>query len=312
MRRSLCLCVSLGLVLCCAGPALAQKETDVIIAIVNDDVITLKDLKDYVAGIYRQLKVENHSEREIQEIMATYEEKGIDQLVEDRLILAAANAKGMDIRTDAVNKKLKEIQAKYPNDDAFLAALGNQGMTVTDLRNKLTNQMKARYIVDLEVREKVFVNPQDVTAYYNAHMDEFTRKTKYNLQSIYVSFNNGKQNARNKAAEARAKLAAGQDFDKVAKDYSEMPSVGVIEQGQMVPAIEKEVFALKTGQVSDPVEVEGGVYVFKVVGISSGNKETLEDAKEAIYNKLYETQFRESFRIWIDKLRKKSYVEIRA
>ena len=97
--------------------------------------------------------------------------------------------------------------------------------------------MKARYIVDVEVKNKVFVNPQDVTDYYNAHSDDFTRKTRYSLQSIYVSFDKGKQEARNRAAEARAKLAAGEDFDKVFKEYSEMASVGTMEQGQMVPAI---------------------------------------------------------------------------
>src|SRR5262249_24041274 len=147
-----------------------------IVAIVNNDVITVKDLKDYISGIYRQLKVEHHSQEEIQEIMANYEEKGINQLVEDKLILAAAQDKGLDIRPEIVDKRIKEIKSKYAAEDEFLAALGAQGITVTDLKNKLINQMKARYIVDIEVRDKVFVNPQDVTNYYNQHKDEFTRK----------------------------------------------------------------------------------------------------------------------------------------
>ena len=312
MKRILSLSVKALLVMLCVTPVWAAKPfNDSIVAIVNNDVITLKDLKDYVAGIYRQLKVEHNTPEEIQEIMATYEEKGVNQLIEDKLILIAANDKGLEIRPEIVTKRINEIKAKYPTEDDFLNGLTAQGLTITDLKNKLINQMKARYIVDVEVKDKVFVNPQEVTKYYNEHKDEFTRKTKYSLQSVYVSFDKGKQEARNRAAEARAKLAAGEDFDKILKEYSELPSVGTMEEGQMVPEIEKVVFNLKIDQVSDLVEVDGGIYVFKVIGISPGRMQSLQESKEKIFNKLYDVLFQLKFKEWIEKLRAKSYVEIR-
>ncbi len=301
-----------AVLMCIAAPAVFAKPlNDSIVAIVNNDVITLKDLKDYVSSIYRQLKVENHAPSEIKEIMKSYEEKGVNQLVEDRLILAAANEKGLVIREDIIRKRLAEIQTRYKSEDDFIKGLDSQGMTLNDLKLKMTNQLKARYIVDIEVKQKVFVNPQDVTAYYTEHSKDFTRKTKYSLQSIYISFDGGKQEARNKAAEARAKLAAGEDFETVFKQYSQSPSVGSIEQGQMVPEIEKEIFALKVEEVSQPVEVDGGIYVFKVVGVLPGRVETLQEVKDQIQDKLYDEFFQTKFKEWIDKLRRKNYVEIR-
>ena len=71
------------------------------------------------------------------------------------------------------------------------------------------------------------------------------------------------------------------------------------------------VFDLKLEEVSNPVEGDGGIYVFKVTGISPGRKQSLAESKEAIYNKLYDLQFQKKFTDWIAKLRKKSYVEIR-
>ena len=293
------------------GVATARPVNDAIVAIVNNDVITLKDLKDYIGSIYRQLMVEHKSLQEIQETMAAYEEKGINQLIEDKLILAAANDKELQIRPEVADKRLKEIKDKYATEDEFLKVLNNQGVTITDLKNKLINQMKAHYIVDIEVKQKVFVNPQEVTKYYNEHADDFTRKAKYSLQSVYVSFDKGKQEARSRTAEARAKLASGEDFEKISKEYSELPSVGTMEEGQMVPAVEQVVFGLKIGEVSQPVEVEGGIYVFKVTGILPGRVETLKEVKDKVYNKLYDEQFQQKFKIWIDKLRQKNYVEIR-
>ncbi len=311
MRNLKQLVFSIFLLVAFAAPVQARPVNDSIVAIVNNDVITLKDLKDYIGGIYRQLKVEHKSAEEIQEIMSSYEEKGINQLIEDRLILAAADEKGLEIRPEVLDKRLKEIKLRYSSEDEYIAALSAQGMTISDLKKKMINQMKARYIVDLEVKDKIFVNPQEVTKYYNEHVNDFTRKTRYSLQSIYVSFDKGKQEARDRASEARAKLAAGEDFEKIEKEYSQLPSVGTIEQGQMVPAIEKVVFDLKVGDVSDLVEVDGGIYVFKVVGILPGRVETLIESKDKIYAKLYDELFQKKFQEWIIKLRKKNYVEIR-
>jgi len=289
-----------------------NAQTDAIIAVVNDDVITLKDLRQYVAGIASQLKVENKSSEEIQQVMADYEQKGLDKLIEDKLILAAANDKGIIVRDDIIDKRLQEIRGRYASEDDFINALNAQGMTISDLRQKLTDQLKVKYEVDLEVRDKIFVNPQDVTDYYNVHTAEFDRKPMVNLQSIFVSFDKySKQAARSRAAEARSRMLAGEDFEKLLSQYSDSSSVGEVEQGQMVDAVENVVFNLKLEEVSDPVEVQNGIYVFKAIGISPGKLQSLSEVKDQIYGKLLDEQFQGKFKDWVDKLRKKAYVEIK-
>ena len=92
-------------------------------------------------------------------------------------------------------------------------------MTISDLQQKLTDQLKVKYEVDMEVRDKIFVNPQDVTDYYNNHMSDFNRKPMVNLQSIFVSFDkHSKQEAQSRADEARSRMMAGEDFDKVLRN----------------------------------------------------------------------------------------------
>ena len=107
-----------------------QSNSDAIIAVVNDDVITLKDLRQYVASIASQLKVENKSPQEIQQIMGDYEQKGLDKLIEDKLILAAANDKGIEVRDDIVTKRLQEIKDRYPVEDDFIKAINSLSCNV--------------------------------------------------------------------------------------------------------------------------------------------------------------------------------------
>lgn len=304
--------IAIGLLFLAPLARAQNPRTDGIIAIVNNDVITLKDLRQYIANIARQLKVENRSPEEIQQIMGDYEQKGLDKLIDDKLILEAANDKGIELRGDTVDKRLKEIKDRYANEEDFLNALNAQGMTVSDLKQKLTDQLKVKYEVDMEVRDKIFVNPQDVTDYYNKHKSEFNRKPMVNLQSIFVSFDKyNKQQARSRAAEARSRWLAGEDFDKVFKEYSDSSSIGEVQQGQMVDSIENAVFNLRLEEVSDPVEVENGIYVFKAIGISPGKQQALAEVKDQVYNKLLDDQFQKRFKEWVDKLRHKAYVEIK-
>lgn len=291
--------------------ASAKSINDSIVAIVNKDVITLKDLKDYMASVYRQLKIEHRSPSKIREIMASYEQKGVNQLIEDKLILNAADVKGIEIRPEIIKKKLKEIKDRYPSEDDFQREINAQGITGSDLKKKITNQLKSKHIVDMEVSSKVMINPEDVTRYYSNHADDFGTKTKYNLDSIYVSFKNGKEEALTKIKEAKDKLSAGADFKEIAKTYSEAPSVGSLEEGQMVADVEREIFALKVGDISRPLEVASGVYLFKINEIHPGRKQSLEEVKNNIYDLLYQQQFQDKFRVWMEKLRKKAYVEIR-
>ena len=286
--------------------------TDAIIAIVNDDVITLKDLRQYIASVASQLRLENKTSQEVQKIMEGYEQEGLDKLIDDKLILAAAKEKGIIIRDDIIDKRLKDIKSRYSTEDEFFKAIGAEGLTVSDLKQKLTDQMMAKYEVDMEVKDKIFINPQQVTEYYNVHKTDYYQKPKVNLQSIFLSYKkHPKQEAQTLAQEARSRLIAGDNFDDVFKKYSDGSSIGEIEQGQMVDSIDNVVFNMKIDEVSDTIEVENGIYVFKVIGVSQAKQQDMIEVKDQIYNKLLDDQFQEKFKTWIDNLRKKAYVEIK-
>ena len=284
---------------------------DAIVAVVNNDVITLKDLKEYIEMIKGELRIEGRDPVEIAEIMEQYEKKGINQLIEDRLILDAATAKGIEINKDAVERRFGEIRARYPSEEVFITALQKEGLSITDLRKRVTDKLKVKYTVDLEVRDKVIVNPQEVTRFYKEHLDDLKESAKVQLESVFVSFLKGKEVARQRASGARQKLIEGKDFTEVSREYSELPSVGVVEEGQLLSTVEAEVFALKENEISSLIEVENGIYVFKLIKKSSGSIPELKSVKDRIYNKIFEDKFKAKFKTWLDKLKKEAYVEIK-
>ncbi len=286
-------------------------EEDSILAIVNDDIITMSDLRDYLTAVYFQLKSDGRNNSQIEAIMKNMEIDGIKKLVEDHLILSEAKKKGMEIRQDAINKRIEDIKKQYSSEQDFFNAIMKDGFTVTDLRRKIEDQFKVKYLVEDEVKSKIFVNPQEVTNYYKEHFEEFQKPERTELDSIYIPIAKDAHAARLRIEEALNEINRGKDFLEVAKSYSKAPSMGMMAKGQMLPKIEEVVFKLNAGDISSVVEVPNGFYIFKVKGKFPMEIASLEQTKEEIYDYLFQQKFQEKFSSWIHKLKKDAFVEIK-
>lgn len=289
----------------------ANALDDAIMAVVNDDAVTVKDLQDYLRSIYAQLRIEGKSPQEVQEIMAQYEQKGIDQLIDDKLILGAAEKIGMTIKPKAIDDRIEEIKKNYPSYKAFQDSLVKEGLTVSEIRKKIENQYKGQYMVDRDVRQKISVNPQEVTEYFNAHASEYKVKPRLYLESIFVKSVYGHDEAKTKIEKALAEIKNGADFKSVSAQYSELPSIGEINQEDIRPELIDKILPVPAGGMTDIIEVENGFYLFKVGGRNIGKEASLKEFKDKIYQQLYEDKFRKRFKDWLEELRKKAYVEIK-
>ncbi|MBF0569406.1 MAG: peptidyl-prolyl cis-trans isomerase [Candidatus Omnitrophica bacterium] len=289
----------------------AWAVDDAILAIVNDEVITVKDMQDYLRGVASELKIEGKSAEEAQLIMQQYQAKGIKQLIEERLILSAADKSGIQIRPQAIESKLDDIKKKYSSVDDFLNAIKREGLTVSDIKKKIENQIKGQATVDNEVRAKVVVNPKEVTEYYNSHSRDFGGKTRLYLDTVFVGEGKDRDQARKKIAEALKKFKAGVEFKAVMSAYSDLPPVGEVTDDQLRPEFIPVLEKMTVGDVSGIVEVKEGFFIIKLGGRKAGVASSLEDAKEGIYQRLFDEKFRQRFEEWVESLRKKAYVEIK-
>jgi len=285
---------------------------DAIVAIVNDELVTLKDLRDYVHATYVSLIAEGISQSQLKEAMRELETNGITKLIEDKLILSKANQLELVVRDKIVEDHLKNIKAKYPSEQVFLDSLLANGATITDLRNKIQDQMKIKYVIENQVRSKIFVNPQEVTKYYNEHIESYKNKEQIDIESIFIPFETAdKSETYKRAYEAQHLIKEGKDFMAVTLDYSSTPSLGKVERGQLKPEIENKIFAMNIGDVSEPVEVENGLYIFKLIDQFPAQTLPLEEVKDKITEAIFKEKFKKQLSTWLTKLKKDAYVEIK-
>lgn len=291
---------------------MAHAVEDAIIAVVNDDIITLKNFKDYVHSLFTQLRMEGKSNSEIQRIMQEMEQDGISHLIEDKLILTEANRVGLEVRPEIIEQRLTEIKHSYKSEQDFLKALLSEGATVSELKTKLHDQFKIKFMVEKEVKSKVVVNPQEVTDYYKENFEAFQEPAKVELLSIYLPKKDDPDAARQQAKDILLQIIEGEDFKRLMDTYSQGAPVGTIEKGQVLPAIENAVFGLKEGEVSKIIELEEGFYIFKVVKQIPHQIATLDEVKDIITEKIFQDKFRKRFNIWIEELKKQAYIDIKS
>lgn len=284
---------------------------DGILAIVNDELITLNDLKHYIKTTYMNLSTQKFSPKDVDRYMQELEKNGLEKLIEERLILSKANQIQLDVNQEHVEEKLSEYKQRYPSEDVFMKSLIQHGGTLTDMYDKIKEQLKIKYVIDYEVRSKIYVNPYEITDYYTENKEEFQQKASVTLNSIFTNYAPDKQSAKSKIESAEAALKTGESFDKVAEQYSEMPPIGKIEKGQMVDAIENTVFDMNVNEVSDIIETEMGYFIFKVTAKTPEKIANLDEVKEEIKAKIFEQKFRNAYVKWLKDLKDNAYIEIK-
>ncbi len=288
----------------------ARSAEDRIIAIVNDELITLSDLKNYITASYMAF-AHKVGAKQLEKLKSDLEINGLNRLVDDRLILSKANERGIKINSRAVDERINAAKAQYPSEQAFIDALAQSGTTLSDLKNKVSDQIKVKTFIDAYVPARVKVNPNEVIRYYKEHLNDYWQKDRVDLNSIFVGFGSDKVLAKDRFDKAVKDVQAGQDFMETARKYSDSPPIGVVKKGDLVAQIENVVFKLDEGKVSPMIETDSGYYLFQVKKKIPMSVISFQDVKDRIRDQLYQQKMKSEYDKLLDELKKDAYVEIK-
>jgi peptidyl-prolyl cis-trans isomerase D len=149
-----------------------------------------------------------------------------------------------------------------------------------------------------DLLREVTIEESDVLAYYDAHKADFTQEEQRNARHILVQVAQDASEAdvaaaREKAATLRKKIVDGADFAQLAKDSSddigsraEGGATGLFGRGVMAPEFEAAVFALKPGEISEPVRTDFGFHILTVTEIKPEDIKPYVDARGEVEQRL--------------------------
>lgn len=160
------------------------------------------------------------------------------------------------------------------------------------------------------VGKNLTVTDAEIKEYYQQNLTKFASPPKVKARHILVR-------NRKEAEQIKQKLLKGEDFGKLAKEYSiDLPmareggSMGTIEKGKTLPELEKALFILNVGETSDIVETRFGFHILTVDEIITTQYKPLEEVREIIKKGILIQKEEKAFNEMYATLGKKAKVEI--
>lgn len=285
-----------------AGPVGLYAQ-DQIVAVVNKEVITEKDLFDFANFLHLQLSRQYQGE-ELQEKMESMIPGLLEKLIEDRLILQEASRLKVSVDDALVASRIAEIKKGYGSDDQFQAELQGQGLVQADLEKRIREQTMSLRVVEQQVRSRVLVKPDEVTRFYQQNPLEFATPEEREVDLVTVEDE--------KTADSVAyDMRRGITLEDIEKRYGITGSRLTVAQGSEFRAdIQQAVFALSEGAVSGPLWLDGKYYVFRLRAVRSGEPVCLEEVRDRIFAYLSQKKTQEELEKWLSELKAKAYIKV--
>jgi parvulin-like peptidyl-prolyl isomerase len=205
------------------------------------------------------------------------EQRLLDRLIQLQLFNSRATDADKVKATETVEKRLADAKQRS-GDEVFNRQIKSTGMSVDEIKTKMTEEALLEIVVKREL--PVNLTEEDAKKYYEANTARFEQPETVRASHVLISTTDPatraelpedkKAEKRKLAEEVLKKAKAGEDFAKLARDYSEDPGSKekggeyTFPRGQMVKEFEAAAFSLNTNQVSDIVTTQFGYHIIKL------------------------------------------------
>jgi parvulin-like peptidyl-prolyl isomerase len=303
--------ISVLLGLSCVGatsPSFAAKVEDRIAAIVNSDLIMLSEVRRELAPERERLEKHYRGE-ELSRRLQMAEAMALTTMIERRLQLQEAKARSVEVGDQEVKQAVKQlIQQGEKIDDKDPVST-----------NSVRDQLTLLKVVDREVRSGVMVADPEMKRYYQEHRDRFALPEEYTLSQILIKPRSPDEvaDARAKGREVTALLKQGESFEDLALRYSDGPTasrggrLGLVRQGELLPAIERGVSNLVPGGISDIIESPEGLHIVRLDDKKPKQFRPFEEVRQEIQALVFQQKSEDMFQSWLADLKNKAYIEIK-
>ena len=291
---------------CAAGAAAAPVVVDRVVAVVNDEVITMSDL---------EREILKHPEIADQKLL-------LEEMIDRKLQMWAAKRNGMAVSDKELTEAVGDIMARNKMDaKQFEAALAKEGLTLEQYRNEFREQMTMSRLFNKFVRTGVSVDEAELRAYYDKNTKLYALPEEVKVRHLVVAVPAGAPPAKASAAKETAdglmaRVRRGEDFIKLIREYSESPTakqdgdLGFLQRGQAIPEIEEAAKDLKPGEYGGPVRCEDGFHIIRLEEIRTPVR-PYEKVKEEIQKTLFDQKLENTYRSFLQTLRSESHIENR-
>jgi parvulin-like peptidyl-prolyl isomerase len=223
-----------------------------------------------------------------------------------------ALAEEISVDNELVEERIAAVKGKFPDLDAFVNALGDEG--VAEFRASIYRSLLADKAEEVAVDSQVMISDEDVARFYEEHRASYLRPHQFKASQILVKVDPASNKEERKALRERAELLlerarAGEDFYDLAYYNSDDRSkyvggdLGYFHEGQIAFEFEEALKKLKPGEISDVVQTLYGYHVIKLVESNEPRQLTFDEVTDRIRKNLEKETRDTLYEEWMQSLR---------
>lgn len=317
---------ALSVAILVAVTARPTAETiEAVLVKVNGDILTKTDLEQRQVQYMRAKNLQPADDAALKKTIEDITPEVVSEAIDELLLVQrgkALNYKMTDEDFDRVVQNIRK-ENKLDTEEAFQAALKQEGMSLPELHKTLERQMLIARVTQNEVMAKVGITEEEARKYHSEHVKDFTKAGTVTIREILVKVpvENGSinvaadQTAKQKADDIHKRALAGESFDQLASEFSDSPSkangglIGPLNMNELTPGFKKLVDPMKVGDVSEVLPGQGGYQIIKIEARTADEVLTPEAAHDRISDALYEEKRQVYIRRYLNKLRSQATIE---
>lgn len=286
-----------------------------IVAVVNDQIITLHELEKSWQRIAPTLP-EKADEKELQKQL-------LAQMIDQKLIDLQVKRLGIQITDEEVDKTIERIREEQGLTGAveFARALQKDGLSESDFRNKIKEQLLRYRLVSREIGSRIIIPEERVKEHFEKNKGKYQKQEGIHLAILFLAADEKapeeeKQRQRKRMEEIRERILRGEDFAQLAKQFSQDPSapsggdLGVFAPAELDPTVREALASLEPGQITSVLQTSRGFQILKVLEIVGKTEVSYNEVRERVYQDLFQEEVDRRFVEWLQKIRERSHIQI--
>ena len=298
-------------------PALVLSAGEVreeVLVVVNSHMISRRTFQQAVeqgtAALYRQ-----YTGKELDDKLMDARDKTLQGLVDTFLIADKAVDLGITVPDDYVHSYVEDLkkQNNIASDADFEKAIKSSlGITLPVYMARTKQDVIKQEVLRKEVYSKIAIEDQELKAYYLDHREDYRQPSRFRIRELILA--KGSTPEEQEAAKAllatiQGKLKKGTPFEDLVKAYSSSPSrgtggdLGWMPKGVLRQNLEDAALALKTDQVSAPLETDKDIELVQLLGSELDVFKPFADVRQAIMEKLQEPKAQNAIENYLTGLR---------
>ncbi len=302
-----------------SGPTLPPDKIPAVVARVNGHEIKKAELMDGAQVV--QMRLAQAGQRV--DPTADLYRRVLDQLIAIELLQQDAKAQGVTVSDAEVQQAVAMRKRGFPSEEIYKKALAQEGVTEERFRQQTRDGITLQKYIATKLAPKATVPDQAARDFYEKHKTEMQVPERLHLRHIMIKVDPkappaDREKAKQKAQDLLKRIQGGEDFAKLAQQYSDDPQskaqggdLGSIVKGQTPPAFEAAAFALqKPNDLSPVVEVNYGFHIIQLVERQAPTTLSFDQVKDRIAQVLKQEEVQKMIQARAQELRSKGKVEV--